>query len=60
MAESRRSKVKLRLEHEEDIIPTRILRHGQLSDGEGIDRGIRGDGGGADSRLAFASQEGVE
>lgn len=46
--------------HEEDIIPTRILRHGQLSDGEGIDRGIRGDGGGADSRLAIASQEGVE
>ena len=46
--------------YEEDIIPTRILRHGQLSDGEGIDRVIRGDCGGADSRLAIASQEGIE
>jgi hypothetical protein len=28
------------LEHEEDIIPTRILRHGQLSDGESLERGV--------------------
>ena len=46
--------------HEEDTFSTRILRHGQLSDGEGIERGIRGGGGSADSRLAIASQEGAE
>lgn len=28
------------LEYEKDIIPTRILRHGQLSDGEGLERGV--------------------
>ena len=28
------------LEHEEDIIPTRILRHGLLSDGERLERGV--------------------
>ena len=26
--------------NEEDIIPTRILRHGQLSDGESLERGV--------------------
>ena len=46
--------------HEEDTFFTRILRYGQLSDGEGIERGIRGDGGSADSRLTIASLEGVE
>ena len=28
------------LEYEKDIIPTRILRHGQLSDGESLERGV--------------------
>lgn len=28
------------LEYEKDIIPTRILRYGQLSDGESLERGV--------------------
>ena len=28
------------LKYEEDIIPTRILCHGQLFDGEGVERGV--------------------
>ena len=40
MAELRRRKVKTRLEHEKDIIPTRILLYGQLSDGESLERGV--------------------
>ena len=60
MAELRRRKVKTRLEHEEDIIPTRILCYGQLSDGESLDRGIRGDGGSTGPRPAIAPQGGTE
>ena len=42
MPELRRRKVKTRLEHEEDIIPTRILRYGQLSDGRALKEAFEG------------------
>ena len=49
-----------RLEHEENTFSTRILRHRQLSDGEGAERGFRGEGTGADSRLAAPPKGGIK